>query len=255
MGKIFGWRSYHYLVGDCAGAPTCPLTVGKFWDVTGKYVQAWRALQRKLADQYDNEPLIRQVAVTSCTQQTDEPFVPTTDKTAKSNLYAAGYTDDAQHSCLQSAVAVDYAPWIHTLIDYSFNPLGEDMVVTKDVMINHCLGPLQQRCIVDTQAIGKSGESIDNTPLLSFIQSTANGINLQTASPRGMGNLPNQPPDIKIWNNAFSIANKLGATGLEVWSEEKYGGLDTMSMSQACSLLNILLPNQTPKPPCQTKKN
>ena len=245
---------YRNKIGDCTGAPTCPLTTGRFWDVNGKYVNAWRALQNKLADRYDSEPLIRQVAVTSCTQQTDEPFVPTTDKTAKNNLNAAGYTDLAQQGCLQSAATDDYASWVHTLIDYSFNPMGEDMAVTKDVMVNHCLAPLGRRCIVDTQAVGKSDERIDNTPILSFIQSTANGVNLQTASPRGMGNLPNQPPNMTIWNAAFSMANELRAKGLEVWSEEQYGGLDTMSMSQACSLLNTLLPGQTPQPPCQTER-
>src|SRR5580658_4066287 len=54
-------------------SPPCNLTIGAYW--AADYVKAWRAFQGLLAARYDAEPLIRQVAVTSCASQTDEPFV------------------------------------------------------------------------------------------------------------------------------------------------------------------------------------
>lgn len=234
----------------CTGAPTCPLTVGRFWNINGEYVKAWRALQIQLAALYDKEPLIRQVAVTSCTQQTDEPFVPTKDGTSIHNLNAAGYNDEAQKTCLKNAASIDYAPWKKTLIDFSFNPFtymdqrSQDLTVTTDIM-KQCISTLKQRCIVDTQAIGKANQGID-TPILAAIKTYASFVNLQTAAPIAMGNDPQQPLNMAIWNNTFSIAHQLGTKGLEVWSEAIYDGFDKMSMAQACSLLEILTPGETP---------
>ena len=56
-----------------AGGPeTC--TFGRFWDPTSNYAAAWRQLQTKLAAKYDANPLIQEVAVTSCTSFSAEPF-------------------------------------------------------------------------------------------------------------------------------------------------------------------------------------
>ena len=57
------------------GCPSgdCPITIGKVWD--RQYIAAWRSFQRSVAALYDSEPLIRSVAITSCTMETDEPFV------------------------------------------------------------------------------------------------------------------------------------------------------------------------------------
>ena len=249
---------YRNKVGNCTGAPTCPLTVGKFWYVNGGYVQAWRAFQQKLADIYDNEPLIRQVAVTSCTQQTDEPFVSTMDETARNNLRVAGYSDDDQKQCISSAVAMDYKAWKNTLIDFSFGPFtfmdqgkkGQDMAFTLQVMEN-----LPSQAILDAQAVGKQGQTIANTPTFSAIAShSAQGalVNLQTASPNAMGNLPHQPPNMDIWSNTFTMAHDMGATGLEIWSELKNDGFDNMTMEQACFLLTKkFLPGQPIPSPCR----
>src|SRR6185369_6091326 len=109
------------ILRNMQACPTgCTLTIGRIWSPA--YIAAWRAFQRRLAAQYDTEPLVRHIAVTSCGQQTDEPFVPTTDATSKAALTdpAAGYTDDLQKSCLLGAVD-DYAPWVLTNVDYTIN--------------------------------------------------------------------------------------------------------------------------------------
>ena len=102
--------------------PPCPtdaLTVGRVW--SADYIKAWRAFQRLLAQKYDGEPLVREVAVTSCGTQTDEPFVPTNDATSRNSMIAAGYTDTAQKACLHGAFN-DYQLATLTLVDYTFNP-------------------------------------------------------------------------------------------------------------------------------------
>jgi hypothetical protein len=97
------------------GCPSgdCPITIGKVWDPG--YIAAWRAFQRAVATLYDAEPLIRSVAITSCTMETDEPFVMPVEQPVP-----PGYTDAAGKQCLRGAVN-DYAAWRRTVIDFTFN--------------------------------------------------------------------------------------------------------------------------------------
>ena len=102
----------------------------------------------------------------------------------------------------------------------------------------------------DNQSVGKIGQDI-HAPIYEAISSYGSAgarINLQTDSPATMGNNPTQDPNMQLWNNTFSMAHDIGAKGLEVWCETAYGGVDKMDMTQLCSLLNILLPGQLPKP-------
>jgi hypothetical protein len=96
-------------------------TVGRWW--TQAYITAWRQLQRKLAQRYDRNPLIHEVAVTSCASATDEPFV-NFDSSGIAEIQAAGYADVAQEDCLLGAVK-DYLAWKRTSIDFTFNPFHE----------------------------------------------------------------------------------------------------------------------------------
>ena len=151
--------------GGCPAGP-CPLTVGKYW--TTEYIAAWRTFQADLA-RYDSEPLIAQVAVTSCASQTDEPFVPTTDAASIAALAAAGYTDEAEQACLRGALD-DYGPWKSTLIDYTFNSFGAtvpgdaglgdagatDSTFASSVM-QQCRDRYGARCVLDDHALGVPG--------------------------------------------------------------------------------------------------
>jgi hypothetical protein len=94
------------------------LVFGRWW--TAAYIAKWRAFQALLAQEYDSEPLIRVVAITSCASLTDEPFNGEFEPPGTTPLQMAGYTDAAQEACLQGAPA-DYAPWATTRIDYTFN--------------------------------------------------------------------------------------------------------------------------------------
>jgi Beta-galactosidase len=104
-------------------------TLGRWWEAN--YRAAWAALQEALANRYDTNPVLSDVAVSSCTTLTAEPFVmgPGTIAAAKLD----GWTPAAQQSCLDGAFA-DYAPWRHTAIYYPMNPLAGDQAITTEVM-------------------------------------------------------------------------------------------------------------------------
>ncbi len=74
-------------------------TVGHFWSPS--YAMAFRHLQARLAQRYDAEPLIAQIANTSCTSADDEPnaLARFQDRGAgistARNLREAGFTDAA----------------------------------------------------------------------------------------------------------------------------------------------------------------
>jgi hypothetical protein len=129
-----------------------PRIVGSFWSPA--YRQAWARLQQQVAARFDKQPLIREVAVTSCMSYTAEPFfVPTADG-VMAPLRAAGFTDAAYRDCLTNAVA-DYAPWTVSRLVLSVNPLrtgagqgNGDPAFTEGVMRN-CRQTIGARCVFD----------------------------------------------------------------------------------------------------------
>src|SRR5262249_5822988 len=139
-----------------------PLTVGKVW--SSGYVAAWRSFQSALAAKYDAEPLVRHVPVTSCATHTDAPFVPTTDREARTHLEPAHRSDDAPQACLEGA-ADDYAAWKTTLVDFTFTPFvkiggGVDAAFTKGVM-QRCRASLGARCVFDNHALSSAPRAAD----------------------------------------------------------------------------------------------
>jgi hypothetical protein len=116
--------------------------VGEWW--TPAYQAAWRDFQGLLAAKYDDDPLVYEVAVTSCSFQTDEPFIiPTGVALPVLHGIAAPYTynDTAEKACLTSA-REDYSAWKNTWVDFTFayfaetdNGYVEDPAFTTATMI------------------------------------------------------------------------------------------------------------------------
>jgi hypothetical protein len=124
--------------------------VGRFW--TPAYCQAWARLQEQLAARFDNRPLIKQVAITSCMSYTAEPFVMPLEVIGR--LRAAGFTDGAYRDCLTNGVA-DYAPWQRSRLVLSVNPLrtgpgqgNGDQAFTEGLM-RDCRQAVGRRCVFD----------------------------------------------------------------------------------------------------------
>jgi hypothetical protein len=206
------------------GSPPCNLTIGAYW--AADYVKAWRAFQGLLAARYDAEPLIRQVAVTSCASQTDEPFVPTTDATSRANLMAAGLTDALQQGCLSNAVE-DYAAWTTSLIDYTFNVYvnvgggGTDQVFPTTVM-KACRATLGARCVLDNHALEYPLLTGDDD-VYTAMQTLGGPIDFQTQSPVGF--------DCE-WTETVAQGVALGASAIELWPDKMFDGFDSLKASQ-----------------------
>jgi hypothetical protein len=229
----------------------CPLTIGPTW--TGTYIAAWRAFLSKVAARYDTEPLVRHVTVTSCAQQTDEPFVPTVDATSKATLAAAGFTDDLQKACLSGAVD-DYDAWKLTNVDYTFNAFvpttgPADAKNFPETVMAACRTKLGTRCVLGNHALSAPLRAADQGIYDFIANPTLKGpVSFQSDSPQKMGCL---------WVQTIAQGVALGAGSIEVWPKATLGGFDGFMAAQVAQLAAefampvALDPNPMPLPnPC-----
>jgi hypothetical protein len=235
-------------------------TVGPWW--TPAYITEWRALQAMLAARYDGNPLIQEVAVTSCASSTDEPFVAWTRgtytdgqgnlQTTINVLQQCGYSDNAQQACLSGAMD-DYSAWKLTPIDYPFSiyqvtdsdippspKLSTDPGFTAAVMQ---LCASAGNCILSNQALRNPNDSSDQIVYSTMAQlyGTALAIDFQTAS----------PANIMDWCGAVGNGVALHCSSIEMWGD--FGGFLTMSDGAAimANLSNAVLTQSPPAPsPC-----
>ncbi|MGH8013937.1 MAG: hypothetical protein ACREQ4_15725, partial [Candidatus Binataceae bacterium] len=228
--------------------------VGLWW--TPAYVQAWRDLQRRLARKYDGNPLIDEVAVTSCASNTDEPFISwNADPATIQTLRQFGYSDAGQQSCLSGAID-DYSGWKKTRIDFPFSQFQNtdedvppDPKITTDpeftvAVMQACYA--SGHCILSNQALRYPEYTPDsvvyNEMLALFAQSPSSAlIDFQTASPVNIGS----------WCGA--IGNGVSSHGLsyEMWGD--YGGFITIPDGAAimANLAHAVLTQTQPLPsPC-----
>jgi len=225
-------------------------TVGPWWD--SQYIDAWRDLQARLAKAYDNNPLIREVAVTSCASNTDEPFVSWSDVPETiAALQGLGYNDLTQQNCLSGAVQ-DYAAWVRTPIDYPFSIFqSTDQDVPPKPRL--CIEPdftasamqaceANEHCILSNQALRQPeylpDEIVYSTMAAAFAATT---VDFQTASP------------LRIYDWCGTIANavSLHASSVEMWGD--FGGFLTMADGPAimANLSQAVLTQTSPAPsPC-----
>jgi hypothetical protein len=230
----------------------CPTTIGKVWNP--EYIAAWRAFQQQVAAQYDAEPLIRAVSITSCATQTDEPFVPSIDPQARANLVAAGYTDAAGEACLIGAIE-DYSAWKRTPIHFpinSFNRItheaggrgrgrgnrggnrgGGDSDFAEAVM-RACRKALGERCVLANHGLGaEMPEQIAS--IVQEISDIGGPIHYQTESPPRMGG----------WQTVIAAGIRYHASAIELWPDAKFQGFTTLSV-EAVTALRDQLANASP---------
>lgn len=208
-------------------------TFPHFWSVP--YRSAWRNLQRVLAARYDTNPLVAEVAVSSCASVTAEPFVVALSPGNRPAMLKAGYTEAAMQACLLGAID-DYAVWRHTAIDFTFSPfrriidghIGTSAAFTSTVMekfraqygargviANHGLQPRPL-----PQAV----------PIYEAIKRLGPPIEFQTLKPR------------EDWDAAFAAARAIGMTELEIWNTQASGGIADVTTAQLQSWRQQLEP-------------
>jgi hypothetical protein len=196
-------------------------TVGRFW--SPPYRAAWRQLMTALAQKYDSEPLIREVAVTSCMSFTAEPFfVPTQGADGAGVLQAlnaAQFSDGAYRFCLSNAVA-DYAAWQQTRIvlavnRYRYKQGGSgDPGFTLKVM-QACRAAIGVRCVFDNHDLNSPlGPSI--APIYGFIKNLGPEIEFQTlnTTPQNFG-------------ATIRLGVAYGASAIELYQD--FGGFPPLS--------------------------
>jgi hypothetical protein len=173
------------------------------------------------AARYDSVPLIRSVAVTSCTMETDEPFVMPVGQPLPT-----GYTDAKGQACLRGAVA-DYAAWRRTPVDFTFNTFlriqqgGSDPNFSISVM-KACRAKLGMRCELGNHAFAANMPK-GNTQIVAAISARGAPIHYQTVGPKVPG---------FNWTTTIQAAQRYNATAIELWPDAQFGGFTTLTMPQ-----------------------
>ena len=186
-----------------------PRVLGRFW--SEPYRKAFAAFQEQLAARYDGEPLIREVAITSCMSVTAEPFYVPLEDTLQAPIRAAGFNDADYRSCLEGALA-DYAPWKASRLVLSVNSYGtvsgepNDPGFTIGVM-HACRKAIGARCVLDNHDLDATPpESI--LPIFAAMRKLGPEIEFQTF---------HETPDDFDGTIARGVA--LGATAIELWQD------------------------------------
>ncbi|HEY5334816.1 MAG TPA: hypothetical protein VIJ71_02205 [Mycobacteriales bacterium] len=135
-------------------------TLGRWWEQP--YRDAWSGLQQALAQAFDGNPVLRDVAVSSCSSLTAEPFVlsPATERVAAT----AGWTAADQSACLEGAFT-DYAAWRQTSLYYPGNAGTAPADASVTAVLTRCAQATVPRCIVGinnlspTAPTGRAGQT------------------------------------------------------------------------------------------------
>jgi hypothetical protein len=195
--------------------------LGHVW--SEPYRKAWAHLQELLAAKYDAEPLIREVAGTSCMMFTAEPFSIDTRPTAVKPLRDAGMTDAAYKACLDG-IPKDYASWKTTRFETPLNPfkstdgpkVQHDEAFTLAWMERcHKLEPV--RCVFDNHDLdAESKVPKDLQTTYAAMKKSGAEVEFQSG--------PASPGDL---DGMMRYALDTGAQSVELWQD--YGGFTEMS--------------------------
>jgi hypothetical protein len=184
--------------------------LGRFW--SDGYREAWADFQSLLAARYDNEPLIREVSVTSCMSITAEPFFLPGEASVVGPLQKAGLTDAAYRDCLAGALG-DYAAWKASRLVLSLNPYRGpgatgpgDPGFTEGVM-KACRQAVGERCVFDNHDLDTDPPP-PILPIYAAMQKLGPEIVFQTFK---------ETPDDFEGTIRKGIA--LGASAIELWQD------------------------------------
>lgn len=207
--KALGGSAFAY-VDNQDGASVSGGTLGRFW--TPAFESAYADLQAKLAAKYDDVPEVREITVSGCTTIFDEPFVRQPgDKNNTTNLLQAGYSEEANKSCISSAIAA-HAVWQHTTSDLDFSPLPSvtEPDAPNDVdypitVMSECRKVLGVRCGLQNNALSTS-KLADPTfqKMYAAMVELGTPVVFQTAAKSRIGN-PQQTLEAAVTMKANSI--------------------------------------------------
>ncbi len=218
------------------------ISVGEYW--TTGYDALWKQLQDHLAAEYDTNPMIGEVAITSCSSLTGEPFIMPLAPADIATLHQAGYTDSQQMACLTNAPA-DYASWKNTPLDYTFNAFSQTdtgfgvtntsfpmqlmasfraALGTRGVVANH---GLQDPLTTDAAPIYEEFQTLYSQAQAA---GTLSPLEFQTYGPT------------VDWTTAIPFGLTYHPTEIEIWDTVAAGGLAPLSQSQLAGWAASLKP-------------
>ena len=186
-----------------------PVTVGRFW--SDPYRILWRELQARLAARYDDNPLIRETSVTSCSARGDEPLIlPFYRASSLVFLHRAGFTDAAYRRCLKLALD-DYDAWKKTRVDFTFNPFPmTDGAPTMDRDFTLELMSEWRKKMGNRGTLMNHGLIVPLRPQLQPIFERMRAL----GPPFGFQMFS---PETSYWPEAIDYAVTLGANSVELW--------------------------------------
>jgi len=189
-----------------------PRTVGHVW--TDSYRKEWAHLQELLAAKYDSDPLIREVAVTSCQTKTAEPFIIDTHPASLKPLRDAGLTDAAFKACLNGIVQ-DYAPWKTTRFETPLNPfISTDGQPERDEQftldwIKRCHEAEPVRCALDNHNLeADMSKNKELSAIYDGMRKSGAEVEFQSG--------PSKP---KSLDAMIHTAVETGAESVELWQD------------------------------------
>jgi hypothetical protein len=198
-------------------------SVGRFWSPS--YRQAWTDLQTALASKYDGNALIQEVAVSSCSTLTAEPFIQPFSTGTITVLHSAGFTDTAFKAALTGALD-DYAAWKLTAIDYTFNEFratDSGKPVTDTVFAPALMQTFRlrygNRAVVANHGLQSPGDGSANS-IYSMFLNLKKPIEFQTVS-----------PDVD-WNSTIALGLSFNPTEIEIWDTKAAGGPADLTLAQ-----------------------
>ncbi|MGD1033914.1 MAG: hypothetical protein ABR977_05740 [Candidatus Dormibacteria bacterium] len=169
--------------------------VPRFW--TTPVEQAYAHLQVLLAAEYDANPVIEDVTTSGCMTVFAEPLIrEVTDPTSVANLLAAGYTEAADQTCQEDALAAQ-GVWTHTHSSIALNPYqtiapngstGIDESFTQSLMA-YCHSTLGNRCTLGNNSIRTASLGTQYNQMYSSMKGTGPTLYFQTAQAALVGDL------------------------------------------------------------------
>ncbi|KTD53658.1 hypothetical protein Lsan_4068 [Legionella santicrucis] len=231
-------------------------TVAHWWEED--YLDNWANFLSALANAtdingytYDEEPLIREISVTSCASSTDEPFISWADPNAEHALISAGYTDIAQQNCLSNAINLHYAAWKNTWLDFPISPFFPMQGGSSQPNFTFSYSVMQQcaehgACVISNQGLNQASSMNSNLAqiyqkILSFVANGTVYADFQTVSPAVLAKSEN---DNLCY--VFKTGAQYYAQSIELWpSVANLNGFDTLSRTQIQILAAILQGNMS----------
>lgn len=209
-------------------------TAGEFW--TPQYRTFWQGLQNHLAAVFDTNAMIGEVAITSCSTLTAEPFIIPNNTSAIATLHAAGYTDALGMACLSNAPA-DYAAWTQTPLDYTFNTFS---ATDSGFAVANATFPMQLMASFRTSlglraVVANHGLQTVLTTDASTVypEFTALYTQAAAATPATISPLEFQTYSPSVdWPSTIALGLTYHPTEIEIWDTTSAGGSAPLTQAQ-----------------------